>query len=190
VPPEAPRFFRVVGLEQRQHYKNRNPPWIKLHMDRLEDVAFADLPDNTKGHLLLIELLAARTGNRLPLDERFISGRINARSRVNLTLLTEQGFLEILASAPLADRKQVATALSSVSLSPSASGSPSHSRSGMGMEDDVDSGREENERRAETNARALKADLCDACHKASATEAEGFWKWCTECAAHRRRRPA
>jgi hypothetical protein len=101
--------FRVVELDRRQHYKDRNPPWIKLHSERLEDPHFASLPDNTKAHLLLIELLASRTGNALPLEERFIRARINARSRVNLSLLLEQGFIERIASAPLASCEQDAT---------------------------------------------------------------------------------
>jgi hypothetical protein len=106
---DGQRYFRVVGLEQRQHYKKRNPPWIKLHVERLDDPAFAALPDNTKAHLLLIELLASRMGNRVLLDERYVRGRINARSRVNLPLLLDQGFIEICASKPLADCKRVAT---------------------------------------------------------------------------------
>jgi hypothetical protein len=106
VPPR--QYFRVVGLEKRQHYRDRNPPWIKSHTERLEDVDFAALPDNAKAHVLLIELLAARMGNRVPLDERFVRARINARSRVNLPLLLDQGLIEIVASEPLADCSQPA----------------------------------------------------------------------------------
>jgi hypothetical protein len=102
-------FFRVRDLDKRQHYSNRNPPWIKLHTERLEDPDFANLPDNTKAHLLLIELLASRMENRLPLDERFIRSRINARSAVNLSLLLNQGFIERIASAPQAEGEQPAT---------------------------------------------------------------------------------
>jgi hypothetical protein len=49
---------------------------------------------------------------------------------------------------------------------------------------------EKDEGPEERNGRGLKADLCDGCHEASATEAEGFWKWCAACGAQRRRRPA
>jgi hypothetical protein len=101
--------FRVVDLDRRQHYRDRNPPWIKLHSERLEDIRFASLPDNAKAHLLLIELLASRMGNAVPYDERFVRARINARSRVDLSLLKDQGFIEIVASTPQAEREQTAT---------------------------------------------------------------------------------
>ncbi len=29
------KFIRVVNLERFQHYKDRNPPWIKLHRELL-----------------------------------------------------------------------------------------------------------------------------------------------------------
>lgn len=105
-PAASTRFFRVRNLDKYQHYRDRNPPWIKLHQSVTEDTAFALLPDAAKGHLVLIWLLASRMDNRLPLDPVFIGARINARDPVDLNLLVESGFLELV---PLAARKRAAS---------------------------------------------------------------------------------
>ena len=56
--------------EDYQHYKDRAPPWIKLHVKTLESYKFSRLQDASKAHLMLIWLLASRTGNNLPYDPR------------------------------------------------------------------------------------------------------------------------
>jgi len=87
--------FCVKNFEKFQHYKDRNPPWIKLYNEVLEDYTFGSLPDASKAHLLAIWLLASRTGNKLPFDAEWIAKRINATEAVNLTLLAETGFIVI-----------------------------------------------------------------------------------------------
>jgi hypothetical protein len=44
-----------------QHYKNRCPPWIKLHRDILNDRAFANLPIASKALAPLLWLLASES---------------------------------------------------------------------------------------------------------------------------------
>ena len=109
--------FYVKNFEHFQHYKDRSPPWIKLYNELLDDYDFACLQDASKLHLILIWLLASRADNKLPYDADWISKRINATTKVNLGVLVDAGFLVInqelqtteqVASAPLADCKQVA----------------------------------------------------------------------------------
>lgn len=98
-------FLHVVGWRKRQHYHARSSPaWIKQYANRLDDPVFAALPDNAKAHMFGIEMLSARMNNRIPHDWRFIGPRINAnpRSRSNIPLLIEQGFIAICASTSLA----------------------------------------------------------------------------------------
>ena len=104
-------YFRVKNLDQYQHYKDRNPPWIKLHQTVLDDYEFACLHDASKLHLVLIWLLASRSDNFLPYDSAFIQRRINATESVDLDALLHGGFIEKVnknnkvtnASAVLAD---------------------------------------------------------------------------------------
>ena len=104
------QYFRVVNLEKYQHYKHRNPPWIKLHASTLEDYDFGRLQDASKLHLCAIWLLASRTDNKIPWDAEWISKRINATAEVDLTSLQDAGFIELIgnASNTLATRKQSA----------------------------------------------------------------------------------
>ncbi|NKE69865.1 hypothetical protein [Candidatus Manganitrophus noduliformans] len=86
--------FGVVNFEKFQHYKDRNPPWIKLHNTLLDSYEFGCLQDASKAHLLLIWLLASRHNNRLPLDEKWISERIQAKKNVDLDELIKLKFIE------------------------------------------------------------------------------------------------
>jgi len=87
-------FLRVRNLGKYQHYRNRNPPWVKLHRDLLEDYEFEQLPDATKAHAMLLLLLAARLENEIPNDPEWIARKIGARSRVEVAKLLEARFLE------------------------------------------------------------------------------------------------
>ena len=52
------RYLSIKNHKAHQHYKNRRPPWIKLHVAILDDYAFSCLQDASKVHLLLLGVLA------------------------------------------------------------------------------------------------------------------------------------
>jgi hypothetical protein len=87
------QYLVVKNWREFQHYKDRNPPWIKLHRAIVDDYAFASLKDKTKAHLMLIWILAAGTEGRIPNDPAFIASRIGAREAVALEDLVAAGFL-------------------------------------------------------------------------------------------------
>jgi len=65
--------YRVKNWSKFQHYKNRNPPWIRLHVEILDDFKadgtendFHALPDKDKLTLLLIWALASRYNGVIP----------------------------------------------------------------------------------------------------------------------------
>jgi len=98
-------YLSVKNWQQFQHYKDRSPPWIKLHRDLLRDYDFICLQDASKMHLMLIWLLASQLDNKIPYDEKFIRNQIGIDSKVNLNDLINKGFL-IVDSGVLADCKQ------------------------------------------------------------------------------------
>ena len=102
-------FFRVTNWDQYQHYKDRDPTWIKLYARLLDDYGFATLPDNSKWHLIGIFLLASKQGNRIPGDPRWVRKKIAARTRVDLQALLAAGFIEEDASTTLAEAEQGAS---------------------------------------------------------------------------------
>lgn len=87
-------YYSVKNFEKYQHYKDRNPPWIKLYNSLLGDYAFCALKDASKMHLIAIWLLASRNSNRVPADAAWIGKQISATEKVDLNCLVSGGFLE------------------------------------------------------------------------------------------------
>lgn len=88
-------FLSIPNWDQLQHYKDRTPPWIKLHNELLESYEFECLPDASKAHLLCIWLLASRTENKINVDPKWIGRKIGANSKVDIDILVESGFLQL-----------------------------------------------------------------------------------------------
>lgn len=88
------KYLRVVNLKKYQHYKERRPPWVKLHRTVLSDYAFSRLQDASKSHLMLLWLLASEYDNKLPHDAEWLGRKIDAHSPVNIEELVSAGFLE------------------------------------------------------------------------------------------------
>jgi hypothetical protein len=91
------QYLRVKNWEKFQHYKHRNPPWIKFHAELLANYDFSRLQDASKAHLVLIWLLASQTNNKIPNDPKWIQERIGSEKKPNTKLLIEQGFLDVVA---------------------------------------------------------------------------------------------
>lgn len=105
------KTFSVKNWNEFQHYKDRNPPWIKLHNHLLDDYEFENLGDAAKGHLLCIWMLASRTKNQMAFDEKWITKKIGASTKVNLQALVNAEFLVVEhdASTSLHNETQLAT---------------------------------------------------------------------------------
>ena len=103
--------IEVVGWVELQHYKDRDPLWIKLHRKLLDNYEWSRLPDASKAHLIAIWLLAARHNNRIPADTEWIAKRISASERIDLQVLIAHGFINLVqdASESLAEPEQPAS---------------------------------------------------------------------------------
>ena len=98
------KYLRVKNWETFQHYKQRNPPWIKLHNQLLSSYEFSCLHDASKAHLMLIWLLASQCDNKIPNDPAWIQRKIGSSTKPDIKSLIENNFLECYhdASNPLA----------------------------------------------------------------------------------------
>lgn len=56
----------IVGWEKFQHYKDRDPPWVKLYRDLLTTESWVLGTDQSRLLQLASILLAARYGNKIP----------------------------------------------------------------------------------------------------------------------------
>lgn len=86
-------FLSVPDFERWQHYKDRTPPWIKLHRDMLLNYDFSRLRDASKAHLIHIWVLASQMDNKFPNDPEWIGEKIGANEAINLKYLVDKGFL-------------------------------------------------------------------------------------------------
>ena len=94
-----------------QHYKDRCPPWIKLHRDLLNDRSFMRLPIASKALAPMLWLLASESKDGVfdgSLDELVFRLHITPKEyQDGVKPLIDNDFF-ILVSGVLAERKQVA----------------------------------------------------------------------------------
>lgn len=101
----------VKNFARYQHYRDRNPPWIKLYTALLADVTFMSLLEVSRYHLMACWIVASRSDGVLPDDARVLSRLIGADTPVNVEELVSSGFLkrQQADSKPLAIGKQEAS---------------------------------------------------------------------------------
>lgn len=93
---KRPGYFTIKNWVKYQHYKDRSPPWIKLHATIFEDYEFDCLHDASKLHLILIWVLASKLGEknpRIPNDPEWIRKKIHLKNKPDLKPLFKYGFL-------------------------------------------------------------------------------------------------
>ena len=86
--------LKVKGLDKWQHYKRRNPPWIKLYNSIFNDYQFSRMNDCQKFHLIGLWSLASVMDNKLPDDDAWLAARIGARTELGIDTFIELGFIE------------------------------------------------------------------------------------------------
>lgn len=89
----AEQFLSVKNFERYQHYKDRNPPWIKLYWDLLSDEDFVRLDLQNRGLYCLCLLLASRHNNRIPYDVDYMQLQMKLKTPPDLSVLKERKFL-------------------------------------------------------------------------------------------------
>jgi hypothetical protein len=96
--PKITEYFRPVGWHEFQHYKQRRPPWIKLHTALLENPKFEQLKNHEQLFLVKIWLLYARLDEPIPVSKRFLNRLCSIPTRfVNQSLdsLISLNFIEL-----------------------------------------------------------------------------------------------
>jgi hypothetical protein len=99
----------VRNYERYQHYKNRRPPWVKLHRDLWFDQKFYSLSSLSKLYVIGFFTLASENDNRIPLDIAWIHSRLGIDKKPDFKELFDSGFIEEIpenASKVLAPCKQ------------------------------------------------------------------------------------
>ena len=98
------RYVAVRSLERYQHYKDRNPPWVKLHRKILGDEDFADLTVSARLVFVLSLLLASERENCIPADPSWLAVELNMPRN-----LVAKSLAELLAHEYLIPASKVAS---------------------------------------------------------------------------------
>lgn len=108
-------IYRVRNWSEFQHYKDRTPPWIRLHRSLLDDYEFHCLPDASRALAPCLWLLASENADPTKGEIDASDDKIAFRLRMPVKKfqeavkpLIQAGFFEVEqdASTPLADRLQ------------------------------------------------------------------------------------
>ena len=93
----------IPKWDEFQHYKNRDPAWIKLHRTLAADPEWQQLSGHDRAVLVGLWLEYASSNCRVRLDTRSITRRLALRVTMQtLERLNHAGFIQFAASKPLA----------------------------------------------------------------------------------------
>lgn len=101
-------MLRIRNWAKFQHYKDRNPPWIKLHVEILSSEDWVTLDDASKLLAIACMVIAAKHDGEVPDNPGYIKRVAYLEQLPNLEPLIECGFFEkpqADASAMLADAR-------------------------------------------------------------------------------------
>ena len=87
-------YFSVRNWLQFQHYKHRNPPWIKLHYEVLSSRDWVSLNDESRVLAIACMLIASRNEGRVPDDPDYVQRVSYLNKKPNFNPLIKCGFLE------------------------------------------------------------------------------------------------
>jgi hypothetical protein len=79
------KYIIVPNWERFQHYKHRNPVWIKCYLEELEKgERFLSLEDKDKWLFWSIVMLAAHKNNKIPLEIGYLLITLSIKTKTNL----------------------------------------------------------------------------------------------------------
>lgn len=104
------RWIVIPRWDEFQHYKNREPIWIKTFVRQLHDDNYMDLSQSQRGLLHDLRIMFAQSNGQLSearAKRRLCGSDAEARWwRSNLEAIEQAGLLELAASRPLPQRKR------------------------------------------------------------------------------------
>ena len=92
--------FTIPNWREFQHYKDRNPPWIKLHYEILTSRTWVSLDDRSRVLAIACMLAASRNDGKVPNDPAYIQRVAYLHKLPDFAPLIDVGFL--VPDAPLA----------------------------------------------------------------------------------------
>lgn len=91
----------IPNWERFQHYKDRQPKWIKVYTELMDDPEYLRLSFHRRGllHCLWVDFALSR--GCIPLDVKLLNRKFNAAIKMSdLEALNHAGFIRFSASKP------------------------------------------------------------------------------------------
>jgi hypothetical protein len=116
------QLLSVKNLARYQHYKHRNPPWIKLYRECWTDYTLRALTPAERLLFIGLSSLGMELQNAIPYDAKYLSSRLGFAITTSMIVhlissnLILSNLEQQVASAPLAQCKQDASKTSSIAL--------------------------------------------------------------------------
>lgn len=88
------QYYHVKNWQRFQHYKDRNPPWIKLHYEIMTSEDWVMLADAGKLLAVVCMLVASRNEGRIPADPHYFKRVAYLDKLPDFKPLLSCGFLE------------------------------------------------------------------------------------------------
>jgi len=104
------QYLVIRKWKDFQHYKDRSPPWIKLHRELLTSRTWVGMNDASRSLAIALMLLAAATDNRIPADKEYLRRVAYLNSDPDWSPLVKVEFIDLI------DESGVVLALASRSL--------------------------------------------------------------------------
>jgi hypothetical protein len=107
VTENGQRWIVIPKWDEFQHYKDRDPPWIKAHRSLLAKDEYLNLSFHLRGILEGLRLSYAASNRQLSGSTVALSRRLGQRVTTrDLESLNHAGFIRLSASKPQAPRKR------------------------------------------------------------------------------------
>jgi len=98
--------YRIRNWAKFQHYKDRNPPWIKLHVEILSSADWVTLDDASKLLAVVCMIVGAKDQGCITADAKYFKRVAYLSKAPDFNPLVECGFLEPLAAASKPEQEQ------------------------------------------------------------------------------------
>lgn len=99
-------WIHIPRWDEFQHYKKRDPPWIKDYRSQIDNARYLELTLAQRGLLHDLRLLYLVMHGELPASRTFIATRLRCKTdKRSFDALNHAGFIDISASTVLAQRR-------------------------------------------------------------------------------------
>ena len=86
-------YYEIIEWDKHQHYKKRNPPWIKLYQNTLISKTWIMGDNDSRVLMVASMIIASRTGNKISDDLEYIKRVANLPKKPNFKHLLAVGFI-------------------------------------------------------------------------------------------------